>query len=277
MARAIPAGLSAAGYNRRTWGTLVVKFVLVSWDWFCLGSGRMKSCLFSLFIVIAVASAAFSQAVSDPAKIEVYVTPYYDSKGPKIEVGTFSKGLAATNESEFVATIMQMKQSWKNLRFPEMYVAAIRLYDLGFRNEATYWFYSAQYQSRLFSLLVDQEKMGGMGAPAFELVQAGNAFQQLTGPYINGYAFGDLDRLSQIVGRVQNENKSVPELEKIYPGIAFKPPSAWDSDNSGLNEGLTRFLGMLKEQKASVRKQRKENGTEARFSKLASKELPAAP
>ena len=237
----------------------------------------MKSCLFSLFIVIAVAPAAFSQAVSDPAKIEVYVTPYYDSKGPKIEVGTFSKGLAATNESEFVATIMQMKKSWKNLRFPEMYVAAIRLYDLGFRNEATYWFYSAQYQSRLFSLLVDQEKMGGMGAPAFELVQAGNAFQQLTGPYINGYAFGDLDRLSQIVGRVQNENKSVSELEKIYPGIAFKPASAWDSDNSGLNQGLTKFLGMLKEQKASLKKQRKENGTEARFSKLASKELPAAP
>lgn len=228
------------------------------------------------FVVIAAAfaRAAFAQAVSDPARIDVYVTPYYNSKGPKIDVGPFSKGLAAESESEFAATIAKMKQSWNSLRFSEVYVAAIRLYDLGFRNEATYWFYSAQYRSRLFSLLVDQEKMGSMGAPAFELVQAGNAFQQLTGPYINGYGFGDIDRLGQIVGRVQQENKTVPDLEKIYAGVVFKQRSEWEPGNNGLNEGLTKFLAMLKDQKATLEKQRIENGTEAKFSKLANKELP---
>lgn len=228
------------------------------------------------FVVIAAAfaRAAFAQAVSDPARIDVYVTPYYNSKGPKIDVGPFSKGLAAESESEFAATIAKMKQSWNSLRFPEVHVAAIRLYDLGFRNEATYWFYSAQYRSRLFSLLVDQEKMGSMGAPAFELVQAGNAFQQLTGPYINGYGFGDIDRLGQIVGRVQQENKTVPDLEKIYAGVVFKQRSEWEPGNNGLNEGLTKFLAMLKDQKATLKKQRIENGTEAKFSKLANKELP---
>lgn len=234
----------------------------------------MSKWLCFFVIAVALAPATFAQAVSDPARIDVYVTPYYNSKGPKIDVGPFSKGLAAESESEFVATIAKMKQTWNNLRFPEIYVAAIRLYDLGFRNEATYWFYSAQYRSRLFSILVDQEKMGSMGAPAFELVQAGNAFQQLTGPNINGYGFSDIDHLGEIVGRVQQENKTVPDLEKIYPGVAFKQRSEWEAGNNGLNEGLSKFLAMLKEQKATLKKQRIENGTEAKFSKLTSKELP---
>src|SRR5437016_1383382 len=76
------------------------------------------------------AGPAAGQIINDPAKIEVYLTPYYNSKGPVIEVGRFSNGLAAKGESEFVATIFKMKQFWATLNFPEVYIAAIRLYDL---------------------------------------------------------------------------------------------------------------------------------------------------
>ena len=234
----------------------------------------MKSWIASL--VMALGASAFAQGVADPSHIEVYVTPYYNSTGPVIEVGPFSKGLAAKGEPEFVATIAKMKQSWNELRFPEVYVAAIRLYDLGFRKESIYWFYSAQYRGRLFATLVDRDKMGTIGAPAFELVQAANAFQQLVGPYINGYAFGDPDLLAQIVTRVQNENRSVVDLERIYPGVAFKPRPQWPGDNAGLNDGLTKLLTMLKDQKASLKKTRAENGTEAKFAKLTSKDLPGS-
>lgn len=233
----------------------------------------MRRALQLSLLALAFVSPAYGQIVGNPAKIEVYITPYYDSKGPSINVGSFSQGLAAKKEAEFVSVISKMKQSWNDLRFPEMYVAAIRLYDLGFRNEATYWFYSAQYRSRLFSLLVDQERMGSMGAPGFELVQAGNAFQQLTGPYINGYAFCDTGHLAEVVGRVQKENRSVADFEKIYPEVAFKRKSEWAAANKGLNEGMTRFLAMLKDQKEALKKQRIENGTEAKFSKLTSKEI----
>ena len=183
--------------------------------------------------------------------------------------GPFSKGLAAKSDPEFVATINKMRESWNELRFPEVYVAAIRLYDLGFRNESIYWFYSAQYRGRLFASLVDREKMGSIGAPGFELVQAANAFQQLVGPYINGYAFGDIDRLIPLVAQVQKENKTVPDLEKLYPRVTFKPRSEWDTANRGLNEGLTKFLETLKDQAATLKKTRIENGTEAKFSKLS--------
>lgn len=234
----------------------------------------MNSWLGLAAIACAFVTPVIAQVTGDPARIEVYITPFYNSKGPTIEAGPFSKGLAASSESEFVTTINKMKQSWNQLRFPEVYVAAIRLYDLGFRNESTYWFYSAQYRGRLFASLVDREKMGSIGAPAFELVQAANAFQQLVGPYVNGYAFGDVDKLTQIVAKVQKENKIVPDFEKLYPGVTFKPRPEWDAANGNLNGGLTKFLETVRDQKASLKKTRTENGTEAKFSKLGSKDLP---
>jgi hypothetical protein len=234
----------------------------------------MKLNLIALLVFIAYAGLASGQTITDPAHIDVYITPYYNSKGPTIDVGPFSSGLAAKNESEFVATISKMKQSWETLNFPEVYVAAIRLYDLGFRKEAIYWFYSAQYRGRLFASLIDREKMGNMGDPGFELYQAQNAFQQLVGPYINGFAFGDIDQLIPIIEKVQKEGKTVPDPTKIYPGVAFKSKPEWDTGNKGLNDGMTKLLTTLKNEKASIKQQRNERGMEAKFGKLTSKDLP---
>ena len=234
----------------------------------------MKRNLVALLVFIGCVGLAIGQTITDPAHIEVYVTPFYNSKGPVIEVGPFSSGLAAKSESEFVATISKMQQSWDTLNFAETYVAAIRLYDLGFRKESIYWFYSAQYRGRLFATLIDREKMGSIGNTGFELFQAQNAFQQLVGPYINGYAFGDIDELIPIIEKVQREGKVVPDLIKVYPGVTFKSKSQWDAGNKGLNEGLTKLLVTLKQQKASIKQQRIERGMEAKFSKLSSKELP---
>src|SRR6184192_4382980 len=233
----------------------------------------MKRNVIVVLIVICAGLVA-GQTITDPAHIEVYITPYYNSNGPAIEVGRFSSGLAAKSESEFLATIAKMKQSWETLNFPELYVAAIRLYDLGFRKDSIYWFYSAQYRGRLFATLIDQNKMGSIGNAGFELFQAQNAFQQLVGPYINGYALGDIDQLIPIIERVQRGGKTVPDLTKIYPGVTFKPKSEWDAGNKGLNEGMTKLLMTLRDQKASIKQQRIERGMEAKFSKLPSKELP---
>src|SRR5437868_12651520 len=163
-----------------------------------------------------------AQPVSNPSHIDVYVTPYYNSKGPSVSVGRFSSGLASAKEDDFLATIAQMKKHWDRLTFPELYVAAIRLYDLGYRKESVYWFYSAQYRGRQFGVLLDQTKMGSIGSPGFELLHAQNAFYQLVGTYINGYAFGDIDGLVKIVERVQKEGRRILDLEAVYPGVTFR-------------------------------------------------------
>ena len=56
--------------------------------------------------------------------------------------------------------------------------------------------------------------------------------------------------------------------------MTFKPKPEWDTGNKGLNEGLTKLLITLKNEKASIKHQRIEHGMEAKFSKLPSKDLP---
>jgi hypothetical protein len=239
--------------------------------------GHKMNKLSLAFIAIGFTSFALkaAQPEMNPSHIDVYVTPYYNSKGPEIRVGRFSSGLASTKEDQFLSTIGEMKKDWDRLTFPELYVAAIRLYDLGYRKEAVYWFYSAQYRGRQFGVLLDQSKMGSIGSPGFELFQAQNAFYQLVGPYINGYAFGDMDELAKIVERVQKEGRRIPDLQAAYPGVTFKSKSEWQSANTDLNNGMNQLISMLKEKKDDIKRQRTERGLEEKFSKLTSKELPS--
>lgn len=215
-----------------------------------------------------------AQPAIDYSHIDVTITPFYDSNGPVVKVGRFSAGLASTKEDEVLATVAKMREDWDRLTFPELYVAAIRLYDLGYRKESVYWFYSAQYRGRQFGTLLDQSKMGSIGSPGFELRQAQGAFYQLVGPFINGYAFGDIDGLVKVVERVQKEGRQIPELETAYPGVTFKEKSEWEAANTQLADGMGQLLTMMKEKKEDIRRQRAEKGLEETFSKLTSKELP---
>lgn len=232
-----------------------------------------------LLTLVAITFASIplkaAQPEINPSHIDVYVTPYYDSKGPTISVGRFSSGLASAKEDDFLTTITEMKKDWDRLTFPEVYVGAIRLYDLDYRKEAIYWFYSAQYRGRQFGVLLDQTKMGSIGSPGFELLHAQNAFYQLVGPYINGYAFGDMDGLVKIVERVQKEGRRIPDLQATYPGVTFKNKSEWSSANTELADGMNQLISMLKEKKDEIKRQRIERGMEEKFSKLTTKELPS--
>jgi hypothetical protein len=116
--------------------------------------------------------------------------------------------------------------------------------------------------------------MGSIGSAGFELLQAQNAFYQLVGPYINGYAFGAPDQLVTIIEKVQNEGRHIPDLEVIYPGVTFKKKSEWKSANAELADGMGKLISILKEKKDDLKRQRVEQGIEEKFSSLKNKELP---
>ena len=105
----------------------------------------MKLNLIALLVFIGRVGLAAGLTMTDPAATSRFTSRRTTiPEGPAIDVGPFSSGLAAKNETEFVATISRMKKSWDTLDLAKTYVAAIRLYDLGFRKESIYWFYSAQ-------------------------------------------------------------------------------------------------------------------------------------
>jgi hypothetical protein len=225
-------------------------------------------------VIAGTLSFVTTAAAADPGRIDAYVTPYYNSTGPVVNVGEYSGGLASKNQAGFVATVRQMKRQWNRLDFAELYVGAIRLYDLGYRKEAVYWFYTAQYQGRLFAMLVDRSKLGGMGDPGFELEQAQDAFFETAGPQINGYAFGDVNALVSIIRRIQAEHRTVPDLPSVYPRIAFKGRNQWQQSNAALNAGLGKLAAHLSDQKTAIAQQRIANGTQSSYALLTSKQFP---
>ena len=218
-------------------------------------------------------SSHADSGAGDAGRIAAYVTPYYDSSGPKVRVGRFSAGLESNDGRTVVATILQMKKSWNALSFPQLYAGAIRLYDLGYRDESVYWFYTAQYRYRQFAMLADRSKLGSMGDPGFELYHAGQAFFELVGPSINGYAFGHPDRLAATVERVQRENHVVPDLYAVYPGVAFDDRRTWTRTNASLNAGMSKLVAMLRDDRGTLAREREQSGAQARYGALTSKAL----
>lgn len=212
-----------------------------------------------------------AQPVMNPARIAAYVTPYYNSDGPSIHVGPFSSGLASHDERRVLATTERMKRRWPQLSFPELYVGAIRLYDLGYRNEAVYWFYTAQYRGRQVGILLDPAKIGSVRDPGFELQAAADAFMQTVGTWINGYAFGHTESLIAVIRRVQKEGRQIGDLQAIYPDAAFIVRSRWTAANSRLAGGMDSLVAYLKQHENEIKRQRAANGTEAKFSHLTSK------
>jgi hypothetical protein len=195
----------------------------------------------------------------------IYVTPFYDSQGLQVEVGAFGKELAAAADAATIQGVIgQMRDEWSGLSPEVMYVAAIRLYDLGQKDDAAYWFYSAQYRAMLFRRLVAGD-LGTIGSKPFELVQAYGAFQQLAGEYINGYAFGNPARLAEVMTQVQEEGNTLPDMKRIFPDVALIDETLWPEANEGVNNGLASMIRNLRTGANDILAQRKAAGIEGKY------------
>lgn len=134
-----------------------------------------------------------------------------------------------------------------------------------------YWFYTAQLRSKVFSGILDQAKTGGMGSKEFELTHAQNSFFQLAGPNINGYAFGNPEKLSETIKQVMKEKDNFPDLGEIYSNVSFIPARNRQSVVDEVSGGLSGLITYLETNKDSLKEQRVENGTHELFGNLKRK------
>jgi hypothetical protein len=182
-----------------------------------------------------------------------------------VNVGSFSQGLATTDADRLAETIRAMKKQFSSLPAEAMFVAAIRLYDQGARDEAVYWFYSAQYRAKVFSAAVDPRTRGGLGAEAFERQKAHGAFRELAGSFINGYAGCDIGRWVATIQEVARDGKTVPELARIYPRVGFVTRGEWAGKNTEIRSGLVKFAEYLRTHQDELKAVRAKNGMDERF------------
>ena len=198
-------------------------------------------------------------------QIRVVIAPFYDWDGPKVEVGEYGKEIAASDAKSIVSLSVNLKKQREKLKIETMYVLAIRLYDLGQKDESVYWFYSAQYRAKVFAAVLDKKSIGGIGDHTYELTKAHIAFFVTSGMYINGYAFGKLDMLEQTILKVIDEGKKLPNFSAIYPTIKFIDSKTWQESNSENRSKLESLLEYIKKNRSLIKKQRTENGIEEKF------------
>ena len=136
---------------------------------------------------------ALANAAEPVRQIGIYVQPFYEAarmpaERPQVAVGKQYNELLSSNRREDILAARDLIVAKPAVVTPMvMMVLAIRLYDVGLRDDAVFWFYVAKERYIVMSDVLDVKTQA--------LAQADDAvrsFATLAGPVINGYAFCDL-------------------------------------------------------------------------------------
>jgi hypothetical protein len=208
-------------------------------------------------------SSPTQQVIHQP--IPILVPHFYDSDGPQIRVGIYSQELGTNDQQELTLLAQEMASQRDELTPEQMFVLAIRLYDLGEKDSSVYWFYEAQFRAKLFLKTLDADHIAGVNEVSAGLLASYDAFTKLAGEYINGYAGCDVDNWMKIARTVQDDNAKPPELDRLFPGTDFVEPSQWQGINDEVAAGLGVLIDRLEQTKEAIRQQRAANNLDARY------------
>ena len=153
--------------------------------------------------IIAILLFPWCAFAAEPVRhIGIYVDPFYRSARtpdgrPQVGVGQQYNELLASNKREDILAARDLIVAQPKLVTPMTLMAlAIRLYDVGLRNEAVFWFYVAKDRYIVMSEVLNVKSP--------QLAQADEAmrnFSTLAGPFINGYAFCDFAKQSAALAK----------------------------------------------------------------------------
>jgi len=223
-------------------------------------------------VVVAAALAAGSALAQSPVKrIDIYVTPYYeaarDAGGtPTVAVNKSFDALLASNRREDVAKARDLVSERNATVTPmTLMVLAIRLYDVGLRDDAVFWFYAAKDRYGTLAEVAD------MRSPALAQVEdATRNFATLAGPVINGYAFCDVAKQQKIAARALQWTIDNPYEALMLPQLPARPgdrAAKRDRAIAQLKAAVAKERAYLNDPAnlAKFKAQRRENGADAKY------------
>jgi hypothetical protein len=204
--------------------------------------------LLPMILLAAAAAAAAAQVpsrdnatITKPVKqIDIYVTPFYESAKtvdghPNVAVATAFDAQLSSNKREDILAVRDAIQAQSKLITPmTLMVLAIRLYDVGLRDDAVFWFYVAKDRYLTMADVLDMK--------AASLAQAADAigsFASLAGPTINAYAFCNLAK------QRDEKLKSIAWIEQHpYEAVYMEKLPALPGDRA---QNLRKAVESLKE------------------------------
>ncbi len=198
-------------------------------------------------------------------RIPLYVTPVYQFDPLDINVGDCSKMLTSLDINNYKETVGYFSTNIDLIPIEAIFVLSVRLYDIGKKDEAIYWFYTAQAKGKIFIKMLDPEKIGGIGSRAFELRQMFISFNRLAGEYINGYAGGNLEVYLGVCERLLKEIVDFKPVFSIYPNVSFLPDSNRPSILEKQIVGIQKLMAYIEGNKDEIIRKRKEAGIEGLY------------
>jgi len=147
-----------------------------------------------LKLALAAAMLSSLAQAAEPVKtIGVYIEPFYrasaaPSEPRHVAVGKRYDALLASEKREDILAVRDFIKAEPKVVTPmAMMALATRLYEVGERDEAVFWFYAAKDR-----MLILMEVAPPNSPQIAQAADAVGAFSRLAGPVINGYAFCDL-------------------------------------------------------------------------------------
>ena len=150
---------------------------------------------FSLSVATANSNSEKVDQKTPIKHINIYVMPYYSAAltpqgTPKVAVArAFDTRLTSNKKEDILAVRDAIQARPESITPMTLMVLAIRLYDVGLRDDAVFWFYVAK--NRYFTMIdVLNMKSSTLSSAAVAITD----FANLAGPFINSYAFCDFSK-----------------------------------------------------------------------------------
>lgn len=232
------------------------------------------TCLVLLGTDLAIAEPAADELVGDHApvrRISIDVAPFYFGARevggqPRVAV---EKGFDDLLESNDLNSILKFRDAAN--QYPEhvspmaLMVLAIRLYDLGRRDDAVFWWYAAKmrYSTMLGVLDIQASRLGTVH-------DAMVAFHSLAGPVINGYAFCDIQSQQRLHSEAAQWAEQHPYSAVFREDFVAKPGDREDNLRNAIaayRAGMAEETKMVHdpEKVERMREMRRENSADEKF------------
>jgi hypothetical protein len=154
--------------------------------------------------------------------------------------------LEVSAQNPATLSIEQLKSGIENQHPSYFYILAAKLFAVGKKDEAVFWYYAGQLRYRVY-LLVNKDKLEPSGDPA-----AFAALSEEIGRPINEYAFGDIRQLAKTIDAVLAWDGSHSN--------ALTPHKKYRSQYDQIIAGLTQMRDEVLRKADSIRKIRAANG-----------------
>lgn len=225
-------------------------------------------------VVAMGGSPALAQEDERETWIPVYITPYYQAADtrdgtPIVAVNNGLNELLSSNRQEDILAGRDLVESNPATVTPfSLMTLAIRLYDVGLRDEAVLWFYIGKYRAITLVETVEFTR----GPMSDGVMDAIGSYIALAGPYFNGYAFCDPEKQARINTAAIDWVEAHPYQTIRAPGLASRvKPGGIDANIAksikSIREAAVKEAAQMAdpEFRAEFMATRKENGMDVKF------------